>query len=62
MERLCIALLLKLVCWDLWDLISVFVECLVMENSGKSLLNLGLEYYCLKCDGVISQWVASILV
>ena len=40
----------------------MFVECLVMENSGKSLLNLGLEYYCLKCDGAISQWVASILL
>ena len=40
----------------------MFVVCLVMENSGKSLLNLGLEYYCLKCDGAISQWVASILL
>ena len=34
----------------------------MVVNSAKSLLNLGLKYYCFKSGGVISQWVALKLV
>ena len=46
----------------LGDTTFVLLECLEVVNSGKSLINLGLEYYCLKYGGVISQWVAPIFV
>ena len=41
------------------DLVFVFPECLMVENSSKSLLNMNLEYHYLKCGGVVWQWVAS---
>ena len=40
----------------------VFPGCLLVENSGESVLILDLDYCYLKCGDVISKWVALILV